>query len=75
TNKGRIDAVWKLKDAIIIIEVKYSARKSVVTLLDEAMTQIDDRGYYERYLADGLRIILLAVAFAGKKTGVRIGEV
>jgi hypothetical protein len=75
TNKGRIDAVWKLKDATIIIEVKYSARKSTATLLNEALTQIDDRGYYERYLADKRRIILLAVAFAGKKIGVKIREV
>jgi hypothetical protein len=75
TNKGRIDAVWKLKDAIIIIEVKYSARKSTATLLTEAMAQIDDRGYYEPYLADDRRIVLLAVAFAGKKIGVKIQEV
>ncbi|MDR1491670.1 MAG: ATP-binding protein, partial [Planctomycetaceae bacterium] len=73
TNIGRIDAVWKLSDMTVIIEVKYSVDQSLDKLLDEASKQIHDRKYYEAYLTEMKnKVILLSVAFAGKEIGCRM---
>ncbi|MDR0610001.1 MAG: ATP-binding protein, partial [Planctomycetaceae bacterium] len=72
TNIGRIDAVWKLSEMTAIIEVKYSADKPLDTLLTEASQQIHDRKYYEAYLTETNKIILLSIAFSGKEIGCRM---
>lgn len=40
TNIGRIDAVWKLSDITVIVEVKYSVDENLDKLLNEASKQI-----------------------------------
>jgi Holliday junction resolvase-like predicted endonuclease len=72
TNVGRIDAVWKLSDVTVVIEVKYSTDKSLDKLLTEASQQIHDRKYYESYLTETNKIILLSIAFSGKEIGCRM---
>jgi hypothetical protein len=75
TNKGRIDAVWTLKDQIIIAEIKYSPQAEAIdTMLDAATKQIREKHYTERY-ENGQTVSLLAVAFAGKEIGCRIEAV
>jgi hypothetical protein len=64
TNTGRIDAVWRQPGLTVVAEIKYHARKKIDTLLEEAVTQIRNRQYYEAYL-DG-KVMLMAVAFTGK---------
>jgi hypothetical protein len=70
TNIGRIDAVWQLPDMTVVAEVKYNAAQPLEKLLDEAMAQIHDRKYYEAYA--GKKVVLLAVAFAGREIGCRM---
>jgi hypothetical protein len=70
TNIGRIDAVWQQPDLTVVTEIKFHADKKLDTLLDEAMTQIRDRRYYERYLDK--KVVLRGVAFTGKETACRI---
>jgi hypothetical protein len=70
-NRGRADAVWEQPGATVVAEIKYHAEKTVDTLLDEAMSQIHDRRYYNRYPG---RIILMGIAFSGKNTGCRMEE-
>ncbi|MDR1484356.1 MAG: PD-(D/E)XK nuclease domain-containing protein, partial [Planctomycetaceae bacterium] len=72
TNIGRIDAVWKSSDVTVITEVKYSADQPLDKLLEEASKQIHDRKYYEAYLSETNKIILLSVAFAGKEICCRM---
>ena len=72
TNLGRIDAVLKLPDMTVVAEVKYDAKKPLAKLLDEAAQQIHDRKYYEIYLSETNKIILLSIAFSGKKIGCRM---
>jgi hypothetical protein len=72
TNIGRIDAVWRMKDTIVIAELKHDRQALLERLLSEAEAQIKDRKYYERYAVEGKRLILLAVAFSGKEAGCRI---
>jgi hypothetical protein len=73
TNIGIIDAVWKSSDITIITEVKYSSiKKSLAKLLDEATQQIYERKYYEAYLTETNKIVLLSIAFSGKEIGCRM---
>jgi hypothetical protein len=60
TEEGRIDAVWRLPYLTVITEIKRSDEKSADTLLDDAISQIHKRKYYEKYLG---KITLLAVVF------------
>jgi Holliday junction resolvase-like predicted endonuclease len=72
TNVGRIDAVLHHADITVIVEVKYSAEKGAERLLNEAMKQINDRKYYEKY-ADR-KVVLMAVSFAAKEVKCRLEE-
>jgi hypothetical protein len=72
TNIGRIDAAWTLPDATVVAEVKHSVGKPLDKLLDEASRQIRDRKYYEAFLDNSGKIILLAIAFSGREIGCRI---
>jgi hypothetical protein len=72
TNIGRIDAVWKTPGHIIIAEIKFQAKKAKTTeLLDNAIHQIREKRYYERFLSEP-QVSLLGIAFAGKEIGCRI---
>jgi Holliday junction resolvase-like predicted endonuclease len=72
TNIGIIDAIWKSSEITVVTEVKYSSKKSLARLLNEATKQIHDKKYYEAYLSETNKIILLSVAFAGKEIGCRM---
>lgn len=60
TDKGRMDGVLKFEDKIYIIEFK-------IGNATKALKQIKDKKYYERFLNEGKRIILLGVGFKDKK--------
>jgi hypothetical protein len=68
-NRGRADAVWEQPGLTVVAELKYHAEKKTEILLDEAMAQIHDRRYYNRYTG---KVILLGVAFSGKDIGCRM---
>jgi hypothetical protein len=72
TNIGRIDAVWKLPDVMVVAEVKYSTDQPLDKLLDKAAKQIHDRKYYEAYFSETNKIILVSIAFSGKEIGCRM---
>jgi hypothetical protein len=73
TNIGRIDAVWHQPGLTVVAEIKYHADKNIDSLLDEAMTQICDRRYYEMYL--DRKVTLMAVAFTGKEVKCRMENI
>ncbi|MDR0609948.1 MAG: ATP-binding protein, partial [Planctomycetaceae bacterium] len=68
-NIGRSDAVWEQPNLTVVVEIKYHAEKTVDALLNEAMRQIHDRKYYNKYLG---RVLLLGIAFSGKQFGCRM---
>jgi hypothetical protein len=70
-NIGRADAIWEQPEITVIAEIKYHAEKKVDTLLNEAIKQIHDRRYYNKYLG---KVILLGIAFSGKQIGCRMEE-
>jgi hypothetical protein len=55
TNKGRIDLTIKLKDTIYIIEFKIDD--------SNALKQIKDNGYADKYSCDGRDIYLVGIEF------------
>ena len=61
TNEGRIDAVMETPDHVYVMEFKRD--KSA----DEAMAQIKENKYYEKYLAGGKIITLAGVNFDSEK--------
>jgi hypothetical protein len=70
TNRGRIDAVLQQNGVAIVTELKYHASTKLDTLLDQAITQIREKRYYEPFLDK--KIILLGLAFSGKEVSCRI---
>lgn len=57
TNDGRIDCVMQTADTIYIIEFKLNGTK------EEALKQIQDKQYAQKYLRSNKAIVLLGVAF------------
>jgi hypothetical protein len=74
TNTDRIDAVWQLSDVTVVTEVKFHSEQSLEKLLDEAVTQIHDKKYYEACRFEDKKIILMALAFSGREIGCRLSE-
>jgi hypothetical protein len=74
TNIGRIDSVIKINDFIVICEIKHDNKISHDKLLKEALDQIKDKEYYEKYLKRNKKIIFLAIAFNNKKAKTVIEE-
>ena len=66
TSIGRIDFVWQNEKCVIIGEVKYSADGKTVNLLDQAIKQILDNRYPEKYRKENKRIVLLGIAVIGE---------
>lgn len=59
TNRGRIDLTLKTKGAIFIFEFK-------VDLKEEAIKQIKERKYYEKYQECGKNIYMIGINFDSK---------
>lgn len=57
TNNGRIDIVIEWPKIAYVIEVKFNTEAS------EALAQIEERKYYERFMNKGRKVILLGLAF------------
>jgi hypothetical protein len=72
TIKGRIDAVLKQKEEVVVMEIKYGENESIDKLLDDAMEQIEKMEYYKPY--QDKNITLLAIAFKEKEVGSRIKQ-
>jgi hypothetical protein len=69
TDKGRIDAVLKKDDGVIVAEIKYGDKK-VKKLVEQAIGQIREKAYYEKYGKSN--ISLLGVGFGkGKEIGCK----
>ena len=61
TNEGRIDAVMETPDHVYVMEFKRDASAS------EALSQIKDKKYYEKFLGSCKKITLIGVNFDSTK--------
>ncbi len=69
TDKGRIDAVVKLRDKIFIIEFKFATNKrikKIKTLTNQALRQIEEKQYYKFYLNTDKRFLLVGIGFLNR---------
>ena len=57
TNRGRVDAVVETPCGIYVFEFKLNGTA------DEALAQIKEKGYHEKYLRSGKKVTLAGVAF------------
>jgi methylase of polypeptide subunit release factors len=57
--------VLRKDKSIIIVEIKYGEGNRVEKMIKEALGQIRDRKYYEKYV--GKEVSLLAIAFGENK--------
>jgi hypothetical protein len=69
TNRGRIDLVVEVGDVVWVIEAKI--RGSSV----DALRQIEDRGYVERYVGRGKRVKKIGIVFDVEDRNVKEWEV
>lgn len=63
TNVGRIDAVIRFANTIFIFEFKLGTS-------DEAMNQIKEKKYYEKFIVEKKEIILVGVGFDNEKRNI-----
>lgn len=63
TNVGRIDAVIRISNLIYIFEFKLGSS-------DEAMKQIKNKKYYEKFITEKKEIILVGVGFDTEKRNI-----
>jgi hypothetical protein len=64
TNQGRIDCVLQTSDVIYVIEFKLNGTK------EEALLQIHDKQYAQKYLNSAKEVVLLGVEFDQKTRNI-----
>ena len=64
TNIGRIDLVAKTAKHIFVIEIKLNKSSQ------EALDQIENKKYYERFLMDGRKIVLFGINFSTEERNI-----
>ena len=64
TSRGRMDIVMKTKDYIYVMELKLDGTA------DEALKQIEDKGYAEPFKTDGRQIYKIGVSFSSETRGI-----
>lgn len=64
TNIGRIDLVAKTVTHIFVIEIKLNKSAK------EAIDQIENKKYYERFLKDGRKVVLFGINFSTEERNI-----
>jgi len=64
TIKGRLDAVLKHENLVLIIEFKFSLKDDLDKMINSAFSQIIKNEYYKLY--QNKKVILLAVTFKSR---------
>lgn len=57
TEQGRIDLVMEFEQIIYVVEIKFNKP------IQDALAQIEERNYYQRFLSYGKHVILLGLTF------------
>lgn len=65
TNLGRMDAVLETEKRIYIMEFKMGSEQ-------EALAQIKEKGYHEKYMNSGKEIILAGISFDPEKRNIGV---
>ncbi|MDR0911144.1 MAG: ATP-binding protein [Methanobrevibacter sp.] len=60
-SQGRIDYVLKFNGLHVIVELKYSQKKTLDAMFDEAWGQIAKKRYYQEYQDKNLKVLTIAI--------------
>ena len=63
-SRGRADIIVETKDYVYILEFKLDGTA------EEALKQIEDKGYAEPYAADGRKLFRIGVGFSSEKKNI-----
>jgi hypothetical protein len=66
TATGRIDAVVEISDTVYVFEFKMEENASA----EDALKQIDDKGYLIPFAASGKRLVKIGVAFSAEERSI-----
>ncbi len=73
TVKGRADLVVLLADQVFVLEIKVvAAAGEVESKVEEALAQMREKGYADKYRGRGEAIHLIAVVFSGKERNLAV---
>ena len=64
TARGNTDMTLRMPNAIYVIELKYDRTA------DEAIAQINEKGYADKYQLDGRPVIRVGIVFSSKKRNI-----
>jgi len=64
TSRGRVDLVLKTSDYIYVMEFKLNGTA------EEAMQQIEEKGYASAFVSDGRKVIKVAINFSDETRSI-----
>ncbi|WP_288146538.1 PD-(D/E)XK nuclease domain-containing protein, partial [Xylanibacter caecicola] len=64
TSRGRMDVVLKTSDYIYVMELKLDGTA------EDALRQIDERGYAAPFMSDGRKLYKIGVNFSSATRGI-----
>ncbi len=67
---GRSDVVVASKDSVFIFELKMDKSRPFEDVAEEALTQIDENGYSERFAVSGKKMYKVALVFSSEGKGL-----
>ncbi len=67
---GRSDVVVATKDSVFIFELKMDKGRSFEEVAEDALKQIDDNGYSDRFAVSGKKMYKIGVVFSSEGKGM-----
>ena len=67
---GRSDVIVRLPDAVYIFELKMDKGRSFADVSNEALRQIDENGYSDRFIVSGKKTRKIALVFSSDAKGL-----
>lgn len=67
---GRSDVVVSTKDSVFIFELKMDKGRAFDEVAEEALTQIDENGYAERFIVSGKNMYKVGLVFSSEGKGL-----
>ncbi len=67
---GRSDVILTTDDSVYIFELKMDKGRETEEVLEEALFQIDDKGYADRFAVSGKNMIKVGIAFSSEGKGI-----
>lgn len=67
---GRSDVIVRTEDAVYIFELKMDNGRTLEDVMKEALSQIDEKGYADRFAVSGKKLFKIGVVFSSSGKGL-----